>query len=252
MESSRRDWFRRLAAGLAAGSVAKEAIAEQENIQLPGILSVIECQSGLQQSPALEKRMNQLDGFLVYTNAERDVRLYAPAEEVFRLTLMKSGSIISDRYRAFDYRHPIISQIAKHETAGCSSKEGAAQRLLDFVHSYVSDADMEAEDASKHPVVTLVRRYGDCEGLTALFGSLVKAAGIDFALLYFSSHKYGEPSHVMGGVAGDFHGAYYLKNSRRYFPAETTGTLFFERPEKRFIGRLPSQFDGKIPTVYVI
>jgi len=131
--------------------------------------------------------------------------------------------------------------------------EKKAQVLLDFVHQQIYDLRIEEnEDYVRYPLETLVERNGDCEDLAILGLALMKSIGLDVALVGFppkSGEKYG---HVGIGVNGNFSGSYFNIYGKKYFYAESTGTVWLNQQSNWKIGDMPPDFAAKAAEIYII
>jgi len=76
-----------------------------------------------------------------------------------------------------------------------------AQRVLDFVKENINyKVDLSG---TRLPVKSLVDEVGDCEDMTALSGTLLKALDIDFYLIHKKPTSGGELGHVYAGIKTD-------------------------------------------------
>ncbi|MDR0523159.1 MAG: hypothetical protein LBG62_01875 [Candidatus Methanoplasma sp.] len=123
------------------------------------------------------------------------------------------------------------------------SKLRRANFILAFVQSLEYEYDSDGTDYDeywKYPVETLYEKRGDCEDTAILYAALMKAAGYDVALINL-------PGHEATGIAmpETTIGTYYLKDGKRYYYCETTGTGWK-------LGDYPPEYRGISATVYSI
>ena len=136
-----------------------------------------------------------------------------------------------------------IKRLSREIPYICKAKsdEEKAESILKFVHSipYEKDADTYA----KYPIETLAEGSGDCEDLSILTATLMKAAGLDAVLFSL-------PGHVAVGVSllekpqmqGTIGWVNY--NGKRYYYCETTGTIWPDDPVPWKVGQIPEEYAG--------
>jgi len=172
-------------------------------------------------------------------------KIKVSAAEYVRYKGMTHSGGEEDFINFVEYDTPKMRALANDLTEGCDNNR-AAHVILDFVHHHVSDASIERDrEYIRYPLETIVDRNGDCEDLSILAAALMKARGLDVALVVFDDH-------AMIGVAGDFHGAGFDHNGKRYFCAETTGTEWIDKPSTSRIGWISEKYAGKEARVYVV
>jgi hypothetical protein len=102
-----------------------------------------------------------------------------------------------------------------------STKEQAAQKLLDFVTKEIKYNHAEANGSAetlKRPNEVLMTGKSDCSGITTLYASLLEQAGVDYRLFYLDDH-------ICVGINGDFdnlNGRCFQLGKAKYFIAEPT------------------------------
>ncbi len=146
-----------------------------------------------------------------------------------------------------------IQAIAKRLAKDSSSPEQTAQQILDYVHSgIIYDASLEHEaDYVRYPLETIVEGNGDCEDTTILGAALSRAAKLDVILVHFDPLG-SSPGHIGYAVAGDFNGTYFKVDDKKYFYAETTGTLRLNEPASWKIGEFPKGFEQRVIDIYTL
>ncbi len=118
------------------------------------------------------------------------------------------------------------------------NKEKDAENIMGFVKKHVYMPDRY--NHVKTPIETIAEGCGDCEDLSILAGSMLAAAGVDFAYLFVPAYE-DKMAHVLVGIAGDFEGEYFSHKGIKYYPAETTGTKWPDKPAGWKIGQLPDK-----------
>ncbi|MEM3769884.1 MAG: Ig-like domain-containing protein [Candidatus Bathyarchaeia archaeon] len=125
--------------------------------------------------------------------------------------------------------------------------ENFANGVLMIVHQIPYEVAVPA----KYPVETIVENKGDCDLLSYVAASIMKAGGLDVALLYYEDKTHmnvgvslpNSPSYVRAQ-------AYYVEyNSVRYYIAECTGGNW--RTGWR-VGECPSDLIGENPMVVAL
>jgi len=99
--------------------------------------------------------------------------------------------------------------------------EGFANGVLMFVHQIPYQETLPV----KYPIETMVENKGDCDLLSYVAASILKASGLDAVLLYYESEAHMNIgvhlSHTPHNARGD---AYYIThNNIQYYVAECTG-----------------------------
>ena len=90
-----------------------------------------------------------------------------------------------------------------------------AKYLLAFVQAFPYRPDpVKRTDWPLFPSEFLTRNGGDCEDSSILLAFLLAKSGIDFCFLNM-------PGHMAIGIAGPYEGAFYTKDRKRYYYAET-------------------------------
>ena len=102
--------------------------------------------------------------------------------------------------------------------------EAFANAVLELVHQIPYNKTIV-----KFPVETIVDNFGDCDTLSVLTASIMKAGGLDVVLLVYENssishmnigvHLSREPSYFTGKKEP----IYYEYNGKKYYTAETTG-----------------------------
>ncbi len=155
--------------------------------------------------------------------------------------------------RYVTYNDPNIQRLAEIITKPCKTPEESAGVIMEFVHQHVYDDNTDnaySGNYVKYPLETIVERCGDCEDLAILGAALMKAKGIDVALLEFSNGD--GAGHIAIGVCGNFRGANYEVGDKKYYYAEATGTVWPFEPANWKIGQLPETGDYSTAIVYPI
>jgi hypothetical protein len=150
----------------------------------------------------------------------------------YRLTVSVTSSLY-DYYQSKDHEVYSYSDLAKFVTPASllpvaeslwsiySDDEDFANGVLMIVHQI----PYEESVPQKYPVETIVENEGDCDLLSFIAASVMKAGGLDVVLLYYE-----EKSHMNVGVnlshePRDARSAPYYLNyeGKRYYVAESTG-----------------------------
>lgn len=123
------------------------------------------------------------------------------------------------------------------------SDESFANLVLDFIHQVPYN-----KSKVKFPIETLVDNYGDCDSLSVLAASIMKAGGLDVVLLYYE----GSPvSHMNVGIylpnkprynLSEEDPFFYEYEGKEYFVAETTG-------ESWELGNQPDNYINSVPKI---
>ncbi|MEM2045315.1 MAG: hypothetical protein QXO20_03960 [Candidatus Bathyarchaeia archaeon] len=109
-----------------------------------------------------------------------------------------------------------------------------------------------SKSGPKYPVETIVEHNGDCGALSILAASIIKAGGIDVALLYYES---GDSGHMALGVSlprdpinyrSHFTPKFYEYHGKRYWVAECAGYSDWR------VGEEPPSLNGVKVTVIPI
>ena len=145
-----------------------------------------------------------------------------------------------DEYINFiTYDNKTIKRIAESLTEKSKTKEESAQIILDFVHTIFYDVSIEENrDYVRYPIETIVEKNGDCEDLSILGVALMKSIGIDAGLVQIDKKGNG---HVAIVVNGNFQGAYYNVNGKKYFYAEATSPELLSQRSGWEIGEIPKE-----------
>ncbi len=158
-------------------------------------------------------------------------------------------------YGPFLTTHPTITNLSLVLTDDCFSLEQAAQRILNYIHQgivYDLSIEGEGQDYVRHPLETLVEGNGDCEDTTILGVALSRARNLDVVLIEFPPLPGSGLGHIGYGVVGDFHGAYFEVNEKKYFYAETTGTEWLANPSTGEIGGISSDSIHQMVHIYTL
>lgn len=163
----------------------------------------------------------------------------------------------SELVKFVTWQDPTIKQIANYLTRDCKTNEEAAQALLDFTRRRFYDASSEKSDRDyvKYPLETLVEG-GDCEDTAILAAALMKAKGIDVAILVLDLGK--TPTHAVVGVCGNFelnNNRYgHHSNGKSYFYAESSGTVWKVNGQylQSKIGEIPEDYKNKPAWVFAV
>ncbi len=156
----------------------------------------------------------------------------------------RSHRVGDDKYYASFVTPDAVRPIAENIRSVARSDEEFASAVLMLVHQIpyaVSDI--------KYPVETLVDNSGDCDTLSLLAASIMKAGGLDVVFFYFK-----EANHINVGVSlpNTPHArlllplTYYEYNGKKYWVGETTPALDWK------IGDLPGELTGKNPVIIPI
>jgi len=118
-----------------------------------------------------------------------------------------------------------LEKLASRITAGATSKEAKAQKLLDFVTAEIEYDYAEALSSAetlKRPNETLMTKRSDCSGKVILYASLLEQADIDYRLLYIGDSSV---DHISVAVEGSYPNSNNLEfelGTKKYSVAETT------------------------------
>ncbi len=185
-----------------------------------------------------------------------DWKFLISAKEYFKLKKMSHRHNTVEEYVKFvTYDNEKIKEIAENVTKFSSSQEEKAQVILDFVHQIVYDKTIEDDgmpDYVRYPLETLVERNGDCEDLTILAASLMKAVGIDVAFIHLPPPPEKKSGHLALGVVGNFSGACYKVDGKNYFYTETTGTDWLNATSTWKIGQIPEAYKERKANILII
>ncbi len=150
----------------------------------------------------------------------------------YQLTVSVTPSLY-DYYRSKDHEVYGYLQLARFVTAGALSPiaedlrvlyqedEAFANGVLMVVHQILYEAGV----SQKYPVETIVENRGDCDLLSFIAASIMRAGGLDVVLLYYEKeghmnvgvHLSQTPKDAIFGVY------YYTYKGTRYYMAECTG-----------------------------
>lgn len=137
-----------------------------------------------------------------------------------------------------------LAEFIRDSYGGYDLKD-VADTVLDVVQQlhYESDIDPYA----KYPIETLCEGSGDCEDLSILYASLMRALGYDVVLLE-------HPDHMQVGVrlpeASVPGGWYFLIDGEKYYICETTGEWITGRDWD--VGECPEDYQGQSANFYRI
>jgi hypothetical protein len=151
---------------------------------------------------------------------------------VYRLNIAVSQSL-QDYYTEKSHRMNSESDFAKFVTpytlqsiADClremySDDEDYANAALMIVHQI----PYEVTVPSKYPVETIVDNKGDCDLLSYVAASILKACGLDVVLFYYESEAHMNIGVNLSHVPNDARGEtfYVTNNNIHYYVAECTG-----------------------------
>ncbi|MBS3136955.1 hypothetical protein J4232_00855 [Candidatus Woesearchaeota archaeon] len=210
--------------------------------------------------PNLETTFEYKDSyFTIYASNIKghEWKFYVPLK-LFHYYKMKRHDRVSDtditHYVTYD--DATIKHIATSISNGCKTNECTVNTIMKFVHQQLYDQTATEEednkDYIKYPIETLVERSGDCEDLAILAAALMKAKGIDVALLNFYSPPGEKSGHMAVGVVGKFNGTYFPFDGRKYYYTEATGTNWLDNQAKWKVGTFPDSDKYKTAHVYVI
>jgi len=167
-----------------------------------------------------------------------------------------AAGAIPGRYLPYiTYQDPTIEEIAAEITTGSTSKEEEARRILNFVHQQFYDISLENSpqfDYVKYPLETLVEKNGDCEDISILGLSLLKARGINVAYFIYKPQKDEIMGHFAMGIAGDFTGTSFEQDGVKYFYVEPTGTDMLSNMSKFDIGQVRDEYKDSVPKIVVV
>jgi hypothetical protein len=91
--------------------------------------------------------------------------------------------------------------VSKLEIDNSGSDTEKAQRVLDFVKNNINyKVD---QTGTRLPAKSIVDEEGDCEDMTALSGTLLKALDVDFYLIHKESSDDGTLGHIFAGIPTD-------------------------------------------------
>ncbi len=150
----------------------------------------------------------------------------------YQLTVGMTSSLF-DYYQSQNHRTSSANDLARFVTPDCLSPIADSLRSIysddeDFANGVlmlVHQIPYEASKPQEYPIETLVHDKGDCDLLSFIAASIMKAGGLDVTLLFYES-----VSHMNVGInlANEPHDArsnivYFKYNGKRYYMAETTG-----------------------------
>jgi len=137
---------------------------------------------------------------------------------------------------------PIADNIRNLTLGSPRSDEEFANAVLSLVHQIpYADCDL------MYPIETLVENFGKCDTLSLLAASIMKAGGLDVALLYFK-----EVHHINVGVSLPYepHTTWwwlpatgYEFNGTKYWIAECTPAMDWK------VGDIPPLLEGEQPSI---
>lgn len=156
----------------------------------------------------------------------------ADVNTVYRLNIAVSQSL-QDYYAEKSHRMnsdgdfgKFVTPYALQPIADClremySDDEDYANAVLMIVHQI----PYEVTVPSKYPVETIVDNKGDCDLLSYVAASIVKACGLDVVLLYYESEAHMNIGVNLSHAPNDARGnAFFVtNNNNHYYMAECTG-----------------------------
>ena len=153
---------------------------------------------------------------------------------------------------------PVIIQLAEALTSGIKTKEAATRTILNFCQyfPYSEWGSIVEHNNLRRPVETLVES-GDCDNMAVLAASLMRALGIESALLDLE-HELKQDGknifrrHFAVGVVGNFSGVHYELDGIKYFYAEATGGEWPGNVDRKYIpvGEVMKEFEGVPAKIY--
>ncbi|KXB07117.1 hypothetical protein AKJ54_00735 [candidate division MSBL1 archaeon SCGC-AAA382K21] len=141
------------------------------------------------------------------------------------------------------YKDSLIEYMANELSEKYSTPEDESNYILSFVQSF--SYLPENGEYIRYPVETVVDN-GDCEDTAILYAALMKAAGLDVALIEFQGHMMAGvnlPDLPQSGTQDYIH--WFEKNGKRYYTCETTG-LYWR------VGDIPEEYQGESAQVYAV
>ncbi len=144
-----------------------------------------------------------------------------------------------------------------------NSDEVFANAVLDIIHQIPYK-----KSNVKFPIETMVENYGDCDSLTVLAASIMKAGGLDVVLFFYEIDPVNHMNlgvHLPNGIINEIDGAEifsYKWKEKDYFVAETTGQSWklgiqpknyinsepiiipIEKEKEPFFGIIPSKLNS--------
>jgi len=137
------------------------------------------------------------------------------------------------------YGDPDVVDLAEgiRDTYGGPDLKEIADTVLDVVQQLHYEADIDPY--SKYPIETLCEGSGDCEDLSILYASLMKALGYDVVLLEYSDHMQVGVQLPENLVPG---GWYFSVDGKKYFICETTGEWITGHDWD--VGECPEDYQG--------
>jgi hypothetical protein len=139
----------------------------------------------------------------------------------------------------------VAREIAQPIRKLAQKKGWSREQLANFVLSFAQSLPYTADDVATgydefkmYAFETLVAGGGDCEDTVILAASLLRVLGYDVMLL-------NPKGHLAFGIVGDFSGAYFEHDGKRYFYGETTGTGWR-------LGDIPEIYQNVLVTLYEV
>jgi hypothetical protein len=102
-----------------------------------------------------------------------------------------------------------------------SCNEDLANGALMIIHQI----SYQATNPSRYPVETIAKNEGDCDLLSYVLASILKAAGLDTVLLYYEHEFHMNVGVCLGSPPQDSRGEpyYVIHDDEKYYVAECTG-----------------------------
>lgn len=170
--------------------------------------------------------------FAVSYNYSYELLNHPDGSTRYRLTVSVTSSLY-DYYQSEDHEVYSDSDLAKFVTPASllpiadslwsiySDDEDFANGVLMFVHQI----PYEESVPQKYPVETIVEKEGDCDLLSFIAASVMKAGGLDVVLLYYEAKSHMNVGVNLSHEPQDARSPpYYLNyDGKRYYVAESTG-----------------------------
>ena len=113
----------------------------------------------------------------------------------------------------------VFVQVANQIRSVFTDDEDFANAILMIVQQIPYNEEIPHSGTLRYPVETLGDNSGDCDVLSVLAASLMKAGGLDVVLLEYSNHM-----NIGVCLPNKQSGTYYNYNGKRFYVAETTGS----------------------------
>lgn len=185
---------------------------------------------------------------------DKQYKLHLNTQDYYNAKRRRRGMTIDHNLAEFTKTNdPYLKHILRsYMNIPSGDRERDAQLILDFVHGFPYENDID--DYQKTPIETMFEGGGDCEDLSTLCVSMMRAAGIEANYILIPPIWFLQGGHVLVGVPGDFEGAYVKLKGRKFYLAETTGTLWPDEPTTWQVGDLPKSladsYDVTVHTLY--